>query len=76
MTHDCLNCEPLPAGTHYTETVRGGRRLTGSRECRASISGDCLNVTEGFEPCDTEDGECIHGGVPAGCGVAEGDERD
>lgn len=40
-------------------------------ECVGSISGNCLNETEGFTACDTEDGECIHGGRPANPAAAE-----
>ena len=33
-------------------------------ECSASISGMCLNLSMGFSPCDTDEGECIEGGQP------------
>jgi hypothetical protein len=39
-----------------TAPVRRIRR----RECSASRSGLCLNNVEGFEPCDVDEGECIH----------------
>lgn len=43
----------LEEGTAPTRTIR-------RRECDASISGICLNNVEGFEPCDVDEGECIH----------------
>lgn len=33
-------------------------------ECTASISGSCLREAESETACDTEDGECVHGGRP------------
>lgn len=34
-------------------------------ECTASRSGDCLREAESETACDTEAGECVHGGQPA-----------
>ncbi|WP_159107031.1 hypothetical protein [Streptomyces coelicoflavus] len=34
-------------------------------ECTASLSGSCLREAESETACDTEDGECVHGGQPA-----------
>lgn len=34
-------------------------------ECKASISGMCLEMVEGNSPCAIEDGECVSGGLPA-----------
>lgn len=33
-------------------------------ECSASLSGRCLAESQGETACDTEAGECAHGGVP------------
>jgi hypothetical protein len=38
---------------------------TQQRKCTASISGDCLREAESETACDTEAGECVHGGRPA-----------
>lgn len=35
-------------------------------ECTASVSGNCLREAESETACDTEAGECVHGGRPAG----------
>jgi hypothetical protein len=35
-------------------------------ECTASRSGGCLREAESETACDTEAGECVHGGRPAG----------
>ncbi|MEV7154876.1 hypothetical protein AB0N77_09655 [Streptomyces misionensis] len=35
-------------------------------ECIASISGSCYREMQGEGPCDTEGGECVYGGRPAG----------
>jgi hypothetical protein len=35
------------------------------RECSASISGNCLREAQSETACNTEDGECVHGGQPA-----------
>ncbi|MFE9432888.1 hypothetical protein [Streptomyces sp. NPDC006640] len=35
-------------------------------ECSASRSGDCLREAESETACDTEAGECVHGGKPGG----------
>ncbi|PAZ15630.1 hypothetical protein CLM62_12605 [Streptomyces sp. SA15] len=34
-------------------------------ECPASISGNCLRESQSETACDTEAGECVHGGQPA-----------
>ena len=34
-------------------------------ECAASISGSCLREAESETACDTDAGECVHGGRPA-----------
>lgn len=34
-------------------------------ECVASRSGACMREVQSEEPCDTEEGECAHGGRPA-----------
>jgi hypothetical protein len=43
----------------------GAADETRQRECTASISGDCLREAESETACDTEAGECVHGGRPA-----------
>jgi hypothetical protein len=43
-------------------------------ECSASRSGDCLREAESETACDTEAGECVHGGKPGG--EAQQDEPD
>jgi len=43
-------------------------------ECTASLSGDCLREAESETACDTEAGECVHGGKPGG--EAQQDEPD
>lgn len=49
----------LEDGTAPRRTVH--RNWDGSvLECDASRSGICLNNSEGFEPCDVDEGECIH----------------
>lgn len=35
-------------------------------ECSASISGHCLRESQSETACDTEAGECVHGGRPGG----------
>ena len=43
------------------------RRLAGEQpECIASVSGNCLAEAQSETACDTDDGECVHGGRPAG----------
>lgn len=37
----------------------------GQAECTASRSGDCLREAESETACDTDAGECVHGGQPA-----------
>ena len=39
-------------------------------ECAASISGNCLRESQSETACDTEAGECVHGGRPAADPVA------
>lgn len=34
------------------------------RECVASRSGACMREAQSEESCDTEEGECVHGGRP------------
>ena len=56
-------------------------------ECSASISGNCLAEVQSETACDTEAGECVHGGRPAAeaptttkpehaCGNCEGIDPD
>ncbi|MEV7975379.1 hypothetical protein [Streptomyces sp. NPDC086519] len=55
------------AGGAY-DVVDALRRLAGEaqgRECRASISGNCLREAQSETACATEDGECVYGGQPA-----------
>ena len=43
------------------------RRLAGEQpECAASTSGNCLAEAQSETACDTDEGECVHGGRPAG----------
>ncbi|MFJ3812243.1 hypothetical protein ACIPWE_38510 [Streptomyces sp. NPDC090073] len=55
--------------TALGHTADRERRLAGEAqqhpECRASISGNCLAEAQSEGPCDTDDGECVHGGRPA-----------
>ena len=60
-------------GDGYREAQRDirdlldGRRLSDEaqqQECTASISGSCLREAESETACDTDAGECVHGGRP------------
>lgn len=41
------------------------QQRTDTPECSASLSGNCLREAESETACDTEAGECVHGGRPA-----------
>lgn len=43
-------------------------------KCAASVSGCCLNLTQGSGWCDIDDGECIHAGRPARAGDSYAEE--
>ncbi|MFJ8995568.1 hypothetical protein ACIRQH_34835 [Streptomyces sp. NPDC102279] len=46
--------------------LRGEAGETQQDECSASRSGSCLREAESETACDTEAGECVHGGKPGG----------
>ncbi|MFD6490319.1 hypothetical protein [Streptomyces sp. NPDC060188] len=57
---DLLRRLAAVSGPHDTDDT------TGQAECTASISGSCLREAESETACDTETGECVHGGRPGG----------
>jgi len=57
--------DDLTGWTDATPAVSAGVAPATVRECAASISGHCLAEGQSETACDTDAGECVHGGKPA-----------